>query len=125
MPKPSAQLMNTLFEQMLVISEQTDHAAAELSQLKACAKRLEALQAKVSAALGKRDSRVAEIIESVATGVSLGVAAAKLRVVEKSTNSLLLKLQMQMQRENQIFTSVSNILKTRHDTVKNTIGNVR
>lgn len=37
----------------------------------------------------------------------------------------LLKVQMAMQRENQIFTSVSNVLKTRHDTVKNAIGNVR
>ena len=26
-------------------------------------------------------------------------------------------------RENQVFTSVSNVLKTRHDTVKNSIGN--
>jgi len=28
-------------------------------------------------------------------------------------------------RETQVFTSVSNILKTRHDTVKNAIGNIR
>ena len=27
--------------------------------------------------------------------------------------------------ENQVFTSVSNVLKTRHDTVKNSIGNIR
>ncbi len=26
---------------------------------------------------------------------------------------------------NQTFTSVSNVLKTRHDTVKNSIGNIR
>ena len=26
-------------------------------------------------------------------------------------------------RENQVFSSVSNVLKTRHDTVKNSIGN--
>ncbi len=26
-------------------------------------------------------------------------------------------------RGNQVFTSVSNVLKTRHDTVKNSIGN--
>jgi DNA uptake protein ComE-like DNA-binding protein len=36
----------------------------------------------------------------------------------------LLKVQMAMQRENQVFTSVSNVLKTRRDTVKNAIGNV-
>jgi hypothetical protein len=28
-------------------------------------------------------------------------------------------------RENLVFTSVSNVLKTRHDTAKNSIGNIR
>jgi len=28
-------------------------------------------------------------------------------------------------RESQVFTSVSNVLKTRHDTVKNSIGDIR
>lgn len=37
----------------------------------------------------------------------------------------MLQVQMQIQRENQVFTTVSNVLKTRHDTVKNTIANVR
>ena len=40
-------------------------------------------------------------------------------------NAKLLQVQIAMQRENEIFTSVSNALKTKHDTVKNTIGNVR
>ena len=37
----------------------------------------------------------------------------------------LLKIQMAMQQENQVFTSVSNVLKARHDTVKNSNSNVR
>jgi hypothetical protein len=37
----------------------------------------------------------------------------------------MLKLQMAMQRENLVFTSVSNVLKTRHDTAKNSISNIR
>jgi hypothetical protein len=40
-------------------------------------------------------------------------------------NSKLLQVQIAMQRENQVFTSVSNVLKTKHDTVKNSISNVR
>lgn len=40
-------------------------------------------------------------------------------------NGKLLQVQIALQRENQTFTSVSNALKTKHDTVKNTIGNVR
>lgn len=37
----------------------------------------------------------------------------------------MLSLQIAMQRENQIFTTVSNVLKTRHDTAKNAISNIR
>jgi hypothetical protein len=32
-------------------------------------------------------------------------------------------VQERMQNENQVYTSVSNVLKTRHDTAKNGIGN--
>lgn len=37
----------------------------------------------------------------------------------------LLQTQIAVQRENQVFSTVSNVLKARHDTVKNTISNVR
>jgi hypothetical protein len=40
-------------------------------------------------------------------------------------NARLMHVQMGMQRENQVFSTVSNVLKVRHDTVKNTIQNVR
>jgi hypothetical protein len=36
-----------------------------------------------------------------------------------------LMLQEQMQRENREFTMISNIMKTKHDTVKNSISNIR
>lgn len=39
-------------------------------------------------------------------------------------NGKLLQVQIALQRENETFTSVSNALKTKHETVKNTIGNV-
>lgn len=37
----------------------------------------------------------------------------------------MLKLQVAMQRENTMFSSISNVLKTRHDTTKNSISNIR
>ena len=58
----------------------------------------------------------------------LELAAAKVTNSPQATsavNSAFLQLQTQMQRENQIFTSVSNIMKTKHDTVKNSLGNLR
>lgn len=46
-------------------------------------------------------------------------------VSAQAENQKLLTLQIAMQRENQVFTTVSNVLKMRHDTVKNSIQNVR
>jgi hypothetical protein len=46
-------------------------------------------------------------------------------VTAQQENAKLIQVQMSLQRENQVFSTVSNVLKTRHDTVKNTISNVR
>lgn len=40
-------------------------------------------------------------------------------------NLQYLQLQSQMQHENRSYTTISNIMKTKHDTVKNSISNVR
>jgi hypothetical protein len=40
-------------------------------------------------------------------------------------NLQYLQLQSQMQHENRSYTAVSNIMKTKHDTVKNSISNIR
>ena len=40
-------------------------------------------------------------------------------------NLYYLELQERMATENRVFTAQSNVLKARHDTVKNAIGNVR
>lgn len=40
-------------------------------------------------------------------------------------NAQMLQVQMAMQRENTMFSSISNVLKTKHDTAKNSIGNIR
>lgn len=40
-------------------------------------------------------------------------------------NSKLLNLQAAIQQESQTFTAISNVMKSRHDCIKNSIGNVR
>jgi hypothetical protein len=42
-----------------------------------------------------------------------------------SFNLQYLQLTSQMQNENRAYTAISNIMKTKHDTVKNSIGNIR
>lgn len=40
-------------------------------------------------------------------------------------NNQMLQVQMAMQRENTMFSSISNVLKTKHDTAKNSVSNIR
>lgn len=54
------------------------------------------------------------------------IAMANNSIAEMSRqNAQMMQVQIAMQRENQMFTSISNVLKTKHDTVKNSISNIR
>jgi hypothetical protein len=52
-------------------------------------------------------------------------ATKQMQETQMSFNLQYLQLQSQMQNQNRSYTAVSNIMKTKHDTVKNSIGNVR
>lgn len=56
---------------------------------------------------------------------SLTLATQQLQREQMSFNLQYLQLQNQMQNENRSYTAVSNIMKTKHDTVKNSISNIR
>ena len=60
------------------------------------------------------------VIGGIAVDTSVGKSPQ-----DREANAQILEAQMAMQRENVIFASVSNVLKTRHDTVKNSINNIR
>jgi DNA repair exonuclease SbcCD ATPase subunit len=52
-------------------------------------------------------------------------ATQQMQETQMSFNLQYLQLQSQMQNENRAYTAVSNIMKTKHDTVKNSISNLR
>jgi hypothetical protein len=52
-------------------------------------------------------------------------ATKSMQETQMSFNLQYLQLQSQMQHENRSYTAISNIMKTKHDTVKNSISNVR
>jgi len=52
-------------------------------------------------------------------------ATKTMQETQMSFNLQYLQLQSQMQHENRSYTAISNIMKTKHDTVKNSISNVR
>ena len=69
-----------------------------------------------------------DTIGAVASGSSqteLMNATKELQETQMSFNLQYLQLQSQMQNENRSYTAISNIMKTKHDTVKNSISNVR
>ena len=55
----------------------------------------------------------------------LMAATQQMQETQMSFNLQYLQLQSQMQNENRSYTAVSNIMKTKHDTVKNSISNIR
>jgi len=52
-------------------------------------------------------------------------ATKQMQETQMSFNLQYLQLQAQMQHENRSYTAVSNIMKSKHDTVRNSISNVR
>jgi hypothetical protein len=60
-------------------------------------------------------------------GTSSGGAPSIERVLDQNAdqNLYFLGLQERISQENRAFTAVSNVLKARHETVKNAIGNIR
>jgi hypothetical protein len=65
------------------------------------------------------------IVERAAALVSQQAAAKQTEETQMSFNLQYLQLQSQMQHENRSYTAISNIMKTKHDTVKNSISNIR
>jgi hypothetical protein len=56
---------------------------------------------------------------------ALLTATKQMQEAQMSFNLQYLQLQSQMQDENRSYTMVSNIMKTKHDTAKNSISNIR
>lgn len=52
-------------------------------------------------------------------------AARQMQDAQLSFDLQYLQLQSQQQNDNRSYTAVSNIMKTKHDTVKNSISNIR
>ena len=74
---------------------------------------------------GAAASRLTKLVSENTSSSELLDATREMQETQMSFNLQYLQLQSQMQNENRQFTMVSNIMKTKHDTVKNSISNVR
>ena len=59
-------------------------------------------------------------------GMGTNPASYSMDLAEMSRqNAEMLRVQIALQRENTMFSSISNVLKTKHDTAKNSVSNIR
>lgn len=91
------------------------------------AEKVSELYAKLSAkaeAVGK-NSHACAFAKGGCSQDQLLAATKNMQETQMSFNLLYLQLMSQMQYENRSYLAISDIMKTKHDTVKNSISNVR
>jgi len=99
-----------------------DRMAALDAQQKELVTRTEKLEAVYDGLATKAASKPSGRKTSMAP---VGSLTKQFQETQMSFNLQYLQLQQQMQNENRSYTAISNIMKTKHDTVKNSISNVR
>jgi hypothetical protein len=104
------------------LSATLKQAAAQKPPSTADAKQLEAL-ARYDRWLTRQSERAAELAGE--GQAALFASTKQMQEMQMSFNLQYLQLQSQMQHEKRSYTAISNIMKTKHDTVKNSISNVR
>ena len=81
-----------------------------------------------SALTGSSSSTMSSVEQMSASGDSnatMFMATKELQEMNQSFNLQYLNMQQEMQSENRKFTALSNVMKTKHDTAKSMIQNVR
>jgi cell division protein FtsB len=107
---------------------QIDEAAAQLSQLDATHARMMDANRKMAELQSALNDRITGVCRTGTNKVSppeTAKALGELCQMSMKFNTQYLQLQSQMQNENRQYTTVSNVMKTKHDTVKNSISNIR
>jgi len=117
------------------MAQTMDQAQSDLAALnqhhesyRQAAEKLSALYSNLSKKVeevGKAASGVNSSRGSSSSVSQLLQATQQMQETQMSFNLQYLQLQQQMQQENRQYTEVSNIMKSRHDTVKNAIGNLK
>lgn len=96
-----------------------DESAADLAAMDEINRRMAAAADRFAVLAAKL------VADLAASQAQLPEATKQMQETQMSFNLQYLQLQNQMQNESRQYTAVSNILKTKHDTVKNSIANIR
>jgi uncharacterized protein YcgI (DUF1989 family) len=118
---PGSQVQATLLREV----EASQAVHAELDTSHANSARLEGQLSNLVNAFGRQVTGFVALVAGRPSQEQLIAATKQMQETQMSFNLQYLQLQTQMQHENRSYTAISNILKTRHDTVKNSISNIR
>jgi len=106
--------------------EESSNGIQQLQQIHEKMIQMSEDQAKIYAALGKKIEDLSKLAGQKGTSqAELMQATKNLQESQMSFNLQYLQLQNSMQNENRQFTMVSNVMKTKHDTAKNIISNIK
>ena len=109
-----------------------ERALSALAEAEACLSKLSGIQGRLRKASSELErlfvqqgALIGEVAKAGDSRADLSRAIKNMQETQMSFNLQYLQLQSQMQHENRSYTAVSNIMKTKHDTVKNSISNIR
>lgn len=105
-----------------------DSLNSDLAKMNACESKINqgySTTASMGSSLAKSAQKVIGLVNSNASRSTLVEATEQMQEAQMSFNLQYLQLQSQMQKENRSYTAISNIMKTKHDTAKNSISNIR
>lgn len=89
-----------------------------------CVTNLDKLLRDLNMAVNRHHSRVTALLAQASVRPE-AKTIVELQQAQATFNVQYLQLQARMQHENRSYTAISNVMKTKHDTVKNSISNVR
>lgn len=113
-PRGPAPVLPAALQEAARAHEEMDRHMANLARL---------LQ-ELGTAMDQHHARVTALLAR-ASARSESSAIAELQQIQASFNMRYLQLRSQMQHENRSYAAISNVMKTKHDTAKNSISNVR
>jgi len=109
------------------ITEHMTEANGAVTRLAADVQKLSSLYSKLDEKAGALRKATAACANgcTASQGAALLAASKELEQSQLSFTAQYLALQNQIQNENRSYAAISSILKTKHDTVKNSISNIR
>ena len=124
MPTSKVSAAASLFGQLSKLAQELDSAMRAHAELVASLGKSQALFSGGGDLAKQMDTATARLLKQAKLDPALKEAVADLRDISAAMSKQQLAMQTALQREAQVTTAVSNLLKAKHDSIRSTIGNI-